>query len=74
LDTILREIFHGFPYFLQENDEFYFLIPWGGVRLSPLGMSATIWTTVPNLEYGDDCGAVGGISKRKPAPVSLCPQ
>jgi hypothetical protein len=24
-----------------------FLVSWGGVRLSPLGTSATIWPTVP---------------------------
>jgi hypothetical protein len=28
--------------------EFSFIISWGGVRLSPLGTSATIWPTVPD--------------------------
>jgi hypothetical protein len=26
---------------------FFFLVSWGGVRLSPLGTSATIWPIVP---------------------------
>jgi hypothetical protein len=33
---------------------------WGGVRLSPLGTSATNWPIVPAPDDGD-CGAVGGM-------------
>jgi hypothetical protein len=28
----------------------FFLVPWGGVRLSPLGMLATNWPIVPALD------------------------
>jgi hypothetical protein len=49
------------------------------VRSSPLGTSATIWPIVPALD-DDECGAVGGMvgkgnrsTRRKPAPVPLCP-
>jgi hypothetical protein len=55
----------------------------GAVReiLRPLGTSATIWPIVPAPDNNDDgCGAVGGMSgrgnrstRRKPAPVPLCP-
>jgi hypothetical protein len=50
------------------------------VRLSPLGTSATVWSTVPAAD-DDECGAVNGIigkgtqsTRRKPTPVPLCPQ
>jgi hypothetical protein len=61
---------------------YFFLVSWGGVRLSPLGTSATNWPIVPARMIDDDeCGAVGGInvgrrsrnSWKQPAPVSLCP-
>jgi hypothetical protein len=50
-----------------------------GVRLSPLGTAATVWTIVPAPD-DNDCGATGGmrigrgnrITRRKPAPVPLC--
>jgi hypothetical protein len=53
------------------------IISWGGVRLSQLGTSATIW----HIEPDDDCGAVGGMrigrgnrsTRKKLAPISLCP-
>jgi hypothetical protein len=49
---------------------------WGGVRLSPLGTSATVWLIVPAPD-NDVCGAVGGMrigrgnrsTRSKPAPV-----
>jgi hypothetical protein len=51
---------------------------WGGIILSPLGMSATTWPIVAarNEKYG----AFGGISfgrgnrstRRKPAPMPFC--
>jgi hypothetical protein len=53
----------------------------GGVRLSPLGTSATVGLLYqPRMIY-DDYGAVGGMkigrgnrsTRRNPAPVSLCP-
>jgi hypothetical protein len=59
----------------------YFLISWGGLRLtmSPLGTSATIWPIVQAPD--DECGVVGGMRidrrnqspRRKPAPVPLYP-
>jgi hypothetical protein len=55
-----------------------FLVCWSGVRLSPLGTSATYQ---PRMRDDDECGAVGGMrigrgnrtTRRKPAPVPLCP-
>jgi hypothetical protein len=53
------------------------------VRLSLLGTSATNWFIAPPRMMDDDeCGAVGGMrigrgnrnTRRKPAPVPLCPQ
>jgi hypothetical protein len=49
------------------------------VRLSALGMSPTIWPTVPAPDDKDDeCGVVGGMNGKgnrstriNPAPVSL---
>jgi hypothetical protein len=59
----------------------FFLVSWGGVRLSPLGTSATNWPIVPAPMMDDECGAVGGMrigrgnrsTQRKPASVQLCP-
>jgi hypothetical protein len=62
--------------------KFFVLVSWGGVRLSPLGTSATICPIVPDPDdRWYECGAVGGmkigrgnrITRRKPAPVPLCP-
>jgi hypothetical protein len=59
-----------------------FLVSWGGVRLSPLGTSTTVGLLYqPRMIDGDDYGAVGGMrigrgnrsTRRKPAPVPLCP-
>jgi hypothetical protein len=55
-----------------------FLVSLGGVRLSPLGMWATVVILYqPRMIDGDDYGAVGGMrigrGNRKPAPVPLCP-
>jgi hypothetical protein len=52
----------------------------GGVRLSPLGTSATVGLLYQPRMI-DDYGAVGGMrigrgnqsTRRKPAPVTLCP-
>jgi hypothetical protein len=53
----------------------------GGVRLSPVGTSATAGLFYqPRMIDGDDYGAVGGMrigkgnrsTRRKPAPVPLC--
>jgi hypothetical protein len=38
----------------------FFLFSWGGVRLSPLGTSATKWPTVPAPDDGE-YGTVGGM-------------
>jgi hypothetical protein len=60
----------------------FFLVSLGGVRLSPLGTSATIGLLYqPRMIDDDDYGAVGGMrigkgnrsTQRKPAPVPLCP-
>jgi hypothetical protein len=54
----------------------------GGVRLSPLGTSATVVLLYqPRMIDDDDYGVVGGMrigkgnrsTRRKPAPVPLCP-
>jgi hypothetical protein len=57
----------------------FFYVSYGRVRLSALGTSATLRPIVPALD-GDECGTVGGMSdkenrntRRKPAPVPLCP-
>jgi hypothetical protein len=60
---------------------FFFLVSWGGVRLSLLGTSATNWPIVPapDVDNDDECGAVGGMridrgnrsTRRKPTPVPL---
>jgi hypothetical protein len=42
---------------------------------------ATVWPIVPAPDDDDDCGAIGGMrigrgnrsTRRKPAPVPLCP-
>jgi hypothetical protein len=60
----------------------FFLVPWGGVKLIPLGMSATIQFIVSARDIVDDeCGAVDGMklgrgnrsTRRKPAPVLFGP-
>jgi hypothetical protein len=58
-----------------------FLVSWVGVRLSPLGTSATNWPIVPAPDDSDEYGAVGGMrvgrgnrsTRKKRAPVPLCP-
>jgi hypothetical protein len=60
---------------------FCFLVSLGGVRLSPLVTSATVGLLYQLWMIDDDYGAVGGmrigrgnrITRRKPAPVPLCP-
>jgi hypothetical protein len=60
---------------------FFLLVSWGGLRLSPLGTSAAIWPIDQPRMIDDECGAVDGMrigrgnrsTRRKPAPVSLCP-
>jgi hypothetical protein len=60
----------------------FLLVSLGGVRLSPLGTSATVGLLYqPRMIDDDDYGAVGGMkigrgnwsTRRKPAPVPLCP-
>jgi hypothetical protein len=59
----------------------FFLVSLGGVRLSPLGTSATVDLLYQPQMIDDDYGAVGGMrigrrnrsTRRKPAPVPLCP-
>jgi hypothetical protein len=61
---------------------FFFLVSLGDVRLSPLGTSATVVLLYqPRMIDDDDYGAVGGMrigrgnrsTRKKPAPVPLCP-
>jgi hypothetical protein len=57
------------------------LVSLGGVRLSPLGTSATVGLLYQPQMIDDDYGVVGGMrigkgnrsTRRKPAPVPLCP-
>jgi hypothetical protein len=67
---------------LYFEGSFFFLVSLGGVRLSPLGTSATVGLLYqPRMIDDGDYGAVGGMrigrgnrsTRRKPAPVSLCP-
>jgi hypothetical protein len=59
----------------------FFLVSLGGVRLSPLGTSATVGLLYQPRMFDDDYGADGGMrigrgnrnTRRKPAPVPLCP-
>jgi hypothetical protein len=53
----------------------FFLVSLGGVRLSPLGTSATVGRLYQPRMIDDDYGAVSGnlSTRRKPAPVPLCP-
>jgi hypothetical protein len=51
----------------------------GGVQLGPLSTSTTNWPIVPAPSYYDD-GEIDGMidkgtrsTRRKPAPVPLCP-
>jgi hypothetical protein len=68
----------------EAQNIFYWFIPFislCGVRLSPLGTSATNWPIVPAPMIDDECGAVYGMrvgrgnrsTRRKPAQVPLCP-
>jgi hypothetical protein len=58
-----------------------FLVSLGGVRLSPLGTSVTVGLLYQPRMIDDDYGAAGGMrigkgnrsTRRKPAPVPLCP-
>jgi hypothetical protein len=71
---------------MQTVDKGFFVVPWGGVTLSPHGTSASTWPIVPALDDDDDndeeyeCGAVtmkigrgNRSTQRRLAPVSLCP-
>jgi hypothetical protein len=65
------------------SNAIFFLVSLGGVRLSPLGTSATVGPLYQPrmIDDDDDYGAVGGMrngrgnrnTRRKPAPVPLCP-
>jgi hypothetical protein len=78
---------HFLRYFFQlidghRNIRSSYKVSLGGVRLSPLGTSATDGLLYqPRMIDDDDYGAVGGMrigrgnrsTRRKPAPVPLCP-
>jgi hypothetical protein len=72
------------PTDLTDNTQRYGFISvsCGGVILSPLGTSATVWLLYQTRMIDDDeCEAVGGMrigrgnrsTQRKPAPAPLCP-
>jgi hypothetical protein len=55
-----------------------FLVPWSGVRLTPVGTSASIWPVVPaTYERGTVAGMRNGrgnkSTRRIPAPLPFCP-
>jgi hypothetical protein len=67
---------------LPKCSSFFFLVSLGGVILGPLGTSATVGLLYqPRMIDDDNYGAVGGMrigrgnrsTRRKPAPVPLCP-
>jgi hypothetical protein len=67
-------------FFLSSKQETSVFFSLGGVRLSPLGTSATVGLLYqPRIIDDDDYGAVGGMrigrgnrsTRRKPAPVPL---
>jgi hypothetical protein len=77
---------HGWAIFetlgVERGLFFFFLVSLGGVRLSPLGTSATVGLLYqPRMIDDDDYGLVGGMridrgnqnTRRKPAPVPRCP-
>jgi hypothetical protein len=59
----------------------FFLVSWAGLRLSPLGTLTTTGLLYQLRVIDDECEAVGGMrigrrnrnTRRKPAPVPLCP-
>jgi hypothetical protein len=59
---------------------FFFYFEWGGVQLGPLGTAATKRPIMPAPDDYDD-EEIGGImigrgnrsTRRKPAPLPLCP-
>jgi hypothetical protein len=72
----------GYVHPLSMHYASFFLVSLGGVRLSPLGTSATVGLLYqPRMIDDDDYGAVGGMrigrgnrnTRREPAPVPLCP-
>jgi hypothetical protein len=58
-----------------------YIVSLGGVRLSPLGTSATVGLLYQPRMIDDEYGSVGGMridrenrsTRRKPTPVPLCP-
>jgi hypothetical protein len=64
-----------------KHTTYFFLVSLGGVRLSPLGTSATVGLLYQPRMMDDDYGAVGGMrigkgnrsTRIKPTPVPLCP-
>jgi hypothetical protein len=93
LDCIYYSFVCTLPGFLEENYIYvhiirtipfslFFVVSLGGVRLSPVGTSATVGLLYQSrLIDGDEYGAVGGMrigrgnrsTRRKPGPVPLCP-
>jgi hypothetical protein len=67
---------------LQDYTNYFFIIL-SGVRLTPLGTAATTDLLYqPQVIDDGDCGVIGGMkigggnqsTRRKPAPVPLCPR
>jgi hypothetical protein len=63
----------------MKNSYFLIGIVAGGVKFGPLGTAATIMPIVPaldvydNREIGGTIGRGNRSTRRKPAPVPLCP-
>jgi hypothetical protein len=68
-------------HWLLTLEPFFFVVSLGGVRLSPLGTSATVGLLYQPRMIDDDYAANGGMrlgrgnwsTRRKPAPVPLYP-
>jgi hypothetical protein len=73
--------FNCVRYIYESLYSLFFLVSLGGVRLSPLGTSATVGLLYQPRMIDDDYGTVGGMmisrgncsTRRKPAPVPICP-
>jgi hypothetical protein len=61
LSNDMKDLLRILPDFFASQQNNIFSSPWGGVRLSPLGTSATNWPIVPAPDDDDECGAVGGM-------------
>jgi hypothetical protein len=59
-------------FFFSEFSFFYSVVPWGGVRLSPLGISANNWI-MHHLRMRAEYGEFGGIKIPSKHLKKTCP-